>query len=152
MIVEYERDAGEPTMAGAILRDVLDVTPEMCWGGREEAVKRCLEATEAIDRYEVVAYHDNRIVGCMILVGESDSNVGPCLGVMWNFVLPEFRGALGRSFLRKAYALAKENGLPVLAFTQRIGLGEYLVKYRRVPGGKEDHKSNHEGEEAHGEV
>lgn len=137
-------------MAGAILPSVLDVTPEMCWGGREEAVRRVLEATEAVERYEVVAYHDQLVVGCMILVADDDAHVGPCLSVMWNFVLPEFRG-VGASFLRKAFSLAKENDLPVVAFAQRTGLGEYTVKYRRVPDGQKDQRVHRQDQEVHGE-
>ena len=134
VIVERAREAGDATMAEWVIEDVLDTTPEMIWGGRAEAVKRCLEVTVASNRYEMTAFAGKRPVGFCVLVGEEDANVGPCLGIMWNWVHPDYRGVVGSRFLRRAIALAKENQLPVLAYTQRVGLGEYRVRYRRVHG------------------
>lgn len=122
-------------MAAWIIEDVLDTTPEMLWGGRVEAVKRCLEATTDIDRYEMVAFVNGKPIGICVLVHENDINVGPCLGIMWNWVHPNHRG-VGSRFLRRAIELAKENRLPVLAYSQRVGEGEYRVRYRRVYGQK----------------
>lgn len=75
---------------------------------------------------------DGKLVACTVLVPDEDMHVGPCLTVMWNYVLPEYRGAIGRKFIRAAFREAVFQGLPIVAYTHRQGVGQYTTIYRRV--------------------
>lgn len=120
-------------MAEWIIDDVLKATPEMIWCSTvEETRQRLVTSCTEVLRVELMAFENNRPVGFCVLVADDDATVGPCLGVMWNFVLPEHRGTVGARFLRRAVQIAKRVDLPVLAYTHRIGEGKYTVTYRRL--------------------
>ena len=140
MIVERSRTAGDASMIEWFVEYAIKAMPELAWAGHAQAVHRIVEATAEVDRYEIVAFVGNEPAGICVLVSEDDAHVGPCLGIMWNFVRPEYSGELGGLFLKRAIELAKENGLPVVSYTHRVGLGDYRVRYRRLYGqaGKED--------------
>ncbi|QJD54803.1 GNAT family N-acethyltransferase [Pseudomonas phage MR6] len=132
------RAEGETTYVVDLLPSALLNVPEMGWGGSEEEVRlRVCEQTEQIDRYEFVAIETGRVVGCAVLAPDEDIHVGPCLTIMWNYIIPEYRGALGMRFHRLAIRLAKHLGLPVLAYTHRKGVGQYSITYRRLHGQKD---------------
>jgi len=128
--------SGDATNVVQLLPEALAETPELGWGGTfDEIASRVCTDTEQHARVELVA-HDlsGRLVGCAVLVPDEDLHVGRCLSVMWNYVLPTNRGAIGRQFMRLAVRVAKHWELPVLAYTHRIGLGRYAVTYRRLHG------------------
>ena len=129
-------DEGEPTNVVQLLPQALVETPELGWGGTfdEIAARVCL-ATEQHTRVELVAYNqDGSLVGCAVLAPDEDMQVGPNLSVMWNYVVPDYRGAIGRQFMRLAVRVAKQWGFPVLSYTHRLGLGKYAITYRRLHG------------------
>jgi len=133
VIVEHHRNAGDASMGQWLMQDVLDCFPEMTWvRDRDTALREMVLSTESIPRVELIAFHGKRPVGLCILVYENDPHVGDCLGIQWNFVLPAYRGYVGHRFLRRAIQLARGNGLKVLAYTHRTGLGQYAVHYRRI--------------------
>lgn len=130
------RNAGEVTSIVDLLSHALVELPEFAWGGSPSQTRtRMREATEQHDRVELLAVSDGGVVGCMVLVEDDDLHVGHCLTVMWNYVLPEHRGLVGRRFLRAAFGLARQAGIPVVAYTHREGVGQYRTTYRRVREG-----------------
>lgn len=92
-------------------------------------------------RVERIAYTDWGLpVGILILTEDDDMHVGRCLSVQWQYVLPEYRNAgIAHQFMRTAIQLARQEGYPVLAYSHRVGPGEYSIKYRRI-NGKENQK------------
>lgn len=122
-------------MAPKIIPAVLRHTPEMLWHSTLDEASRRLDAScEACHRIELMAFDQGALVGFCVLVAEEDANVGPCLGVMWNFVLPEYRGHVGRHFIRRALRIARQSGLRCIAYTHRLGEGRYEITYRRIHG------------------
>lgn len=122
-------------MAEWIIPDVIEHTPEMLWGCTPNEVRtRLIESCVQSERIELAAFCDNRLVGFCVLVSEEDANVGRCLGIMWNFVLPEYRGRVGQRFMRTAIRVARNAGLPIIAYTHRLGEGKYAITYRRIHG------------------
>lgn len=125
--------AGSPTYIVHLLHAARAELAEMNWGGDYETVReRMLECTESCDRVEFIAVDNNRVVGCTVCAADDDIHVGPALSVMWNYVLPEYRGAVGRKFMKWAFRQAREWQLPVIAYTHRQGVGQYTTTYRQV--------------------
>jgi glyceraldehyde-3-phosphate dehydrogenase/erythrose-4-phosphate dehydrogenase len=129
-------DAGEATNVVQLLPEALAETPELGWGGSFAAISaRVCAETEQHTRVELVAKdQEGRLVGCAVLVPDEDLHVGQCLSVMWNYVLPDHRGTIGRQFMRLAVKVAQYWELPVLSYTHRLGVGRYAITYRRLHG------------------
>lgn len=129
-------DEGEPTNVIQLLPQALAETPELGWGGTyDEIAERVCRETEQHTRVELVAYNqDGRLVGCAVLVPDEDLHVGRSLSVMWNYVSPDYRGSIGRQFMRLAVQVAKQWGFPVLSYSHRKGVGKYAITYRRLHG------------------
>lgn len=111
--------------------------PEFRW--QRTVAEQAYLIHQSIDanwRVEVVAYTDWMVpVGILILTEDDDMHVGRCLSVQWQYVLPEYRNAgIARRFMRTAIQLAQQEGYPVLAYSHRVGPGEYSIKYRRISG------------------
>lgn len=118
-----------------IAEDSLEHVPELLWGeDRAATISRMVDSCEEVERVELVAFDGERCVGICVMGTDYDCNVGPSLSIAWNFVLPEYRGIVGQRFLRRAFRLCAELCLPTLAYTHRIGEGEYVLKYRRIHG------------------
>jgi predicted N-acetyltransferase YhbS len=128
-------DEGDPTNVVQLLPQALVETPELGWGGSfDEVAARVRRETEQHTRVELVAYQDGHLVGCAVLVPDEDMHVGRNLSVMWNYVLTDHRGLIGREFMRLAVRIAKQWGFPVLTYTHRLGVGKYAITYRRLHG------------------
>lgn len=111
--------------------------PEFVWQRSEDRVIRSIcESIRSVDRLELVASTDSGYqVGIMVLAEDEDMHVGRCLSVQWQYVLPEYRNAgIAHRFMRTAIQLARQEGYPVLAYSHRVGPGEYSIKYRRING------------------
>lgn len=129
-------DEGESTNVIQLLPEALAETPELGWGGSfDEVAARVRRETEQHTRVELVAHNqDGRLVGCAVLVPDEDLHVGRSLSVMWNYVLPDYRGSIGRQFMRLAVQVAKQWGFHVLSYSHRKGIGRYAIVYRRLHG------------------
>ena len=113
--------------------------PEFMWQRSEDQVIRSIcESIRSVDRLEIVASTASGYqVGIMVLAEDEDMHVGRCLSVQWQYVLPEYRNAgIAHRFMRTAIQLARQEGYPVLAYSHRVGPGEYSIKYRRINGQK----------------
>lgn len=91
---------------------------------------RCIgEAT----RVEVCARVDTRVVGGIVLHSEFDPHVGNCMYVVFQYVLPEWRGrGISKQLLKMALEETRLQGLPVLAYTHRLRDWEYKTTYKKV--------------------
>lgn len=117
----------------ALIPSAIQATPEMVWTGTaQDATYRLIKATEDIDRWEVTATDAGRLIGYAVVAPDFDSNVGPVAGVQWLFVLPEYRGQVGREVFRGVAMAARFEELDVLAYTRRLGTGRYELHYRRL--------------------
>lgn len=98
--------------------------------------ERAVQSVQDVARYELTAEIGGRVVGAMVIALEgNDPHVGECATVMYNYVLPEYRNiGIAKHFLRAAVALTKSAGMPVLAYTHRVGAGKYLTTYRNIHG------------------
>lgn len=106
----------------------LQVTPKDDW------VRMALHSLSELDRYEVHAFADGKIVGGLVLAADPwDVHVGPCVSVFAQYVMPEWRnkGASPR-MMREAIRVARDCGAQVLAFTHRVGPWRYQTIYRRL--------------------
>lgn len=129
------RRIGDPSFISWFTADAYNQFAEMRWGTYEECHKRITESTESVERVELLAIHDGKPAGICVLVQEVDAHVGPCIGVMWQYVLPWAEQAgISRAFLRYAERLARNLNIPAIAWTHRTGLGVYSVRYRRLHG------------------
>ncbi len=98
-----------------------------------EAIKRLVEDTQAHFRAEITARDTTgKLVGFVALVEDDDSHIGELMGVQWFYVLPEYRGTVGRRLVRETHRIAKATGYEVMAYTHRLGEGRYEINYRRL--------------------
>lgn len=90
------------------------------------------------DRLEIMAFTDHGdLAGILVLVDDDDEHVGRCVSVHWQYILPEHRNTgIARQFMRAAIQCAEQGGYSVLAYSHRVGPGEYSIKYRRINGQK----------------
>lgn len=124
---------GEPCVSNSIAHAFVKDAPELTWFRTEQAALECIRnSIECDGRYELTVWIGGNPVGVAIAVPEYDEHVGQCLSVQWRFVLPEHRGAAGAVLHRKLIKLAHILNAPVLAYTRRIGLGMYQLKYTKV--------------------
>lgn len=92
-----------------------------------------LHVLSCLDRHEVAAVIDHRVVGGVIVAEDEDIHVGPCVSVFAQYVLPEYRNrGISLALMREAVRIAKELGANVLAYTHRKGPWRYETIYRRI--------------------
>lgn len=87
-----------------------------------------------MDRFELLAFDGDKLVGAMVLAFDEDEvHVGRCCYVAFAYMLPAYRGGnAGAWFYRTALRITKNCGYPVLAYTHRVRDWEYLVRYIRI--------------------
>ena len=130
--------AGDLCLGSAIIPAVYDELPEFRAGGTLVQVsRRMVDATEQLDRHEVLAVLDGSLIGFACLVEDDDMHVGRCLTLQWQYVVPEHRGKVGAKFLRLLVSLGRALGYRHVAYSHRINQHHYAIKYRRLSHGKE---------------
>lgn len=127
-------EEGESGAIAEIAEEAAREFPEFLWQSSiPEAVERLVEDTRALFRAEITARDaTGKLVGFVSLTEDDDSHVGELMGVQWFYVLPEYRGAVGRKLVREIHRIAKATGYGVLAYTHRLGEGRYEINYRRL--------------------
>ena len=132
--VDY-RDAGIRTAGREVIEEALEEFTEFTWASTPaEAAKRLIDSAEENDRAEITVRTQNgTLVGLLILAEDHDDQVGPVMGVQWNFVSADYRHqAIGQRMFREALKVAKAAKFNIMAYTHRIGEGRYEINYRRV--------------------
>lgn len=134
--VEY-LDEGVPGAACEVANAAAHEFPEMHWQcSIPEATQRLVNDTNSNTRAEITARDPSgALVGFVALAEDEDSHVGELLGVQWFYVLPEYRGEVGRKLMRVILKVAKATGYEVLAYTHRLSEGRYEINYRRLSNG-----------------
>ena len=130
--------AGDLCLGSAIIPTVYDELPEFRAGGTLIQVsKRMVDATEQLDRHEILAVLDGVLIGFACLVEEDDMHVGRCLTLQWQYVVPEHRDRIGGQFLRWLAKAGRDMGFQFIAYSHRISSRHYAIKYRSVHHGQE---------------
>lgn len=129
-----QRAEGDPSFGEWFINDAVREFEEFSWARTKlEAGEQICSDMRENGRVEILAIVGNRPAGFIILCHEHDNHIGECLGVQFNYVLPEYRNlGIVRQFFRMAEAIARENGIPVMAWTHRTGVGQYTLRYRRI--------------------
>lgn len=131
--------AGDLCLGGAVIPAVYDELPEFREGGTlPQVATRMIEATEQLDRHEVLAVLGGRLIGFACIADDVDMHVGRCLTLQWQYVVPEYRGIIGAKFLRLLVQLGRQLGYRTIAYSHRINQGHYAIKYRSISHGQED--------------
>lgn len=134
-IALYTLDAGSTTYMSPFAEAVTRELPEYSWTSPEASTERILRSVLANERIELVCKDSDTHAACAVLVAEEDDHVGPCLTVQWLYVMPAYRcTGIAKQLLVMAENLARALGLPVIAYTRRIGDVRYENVYRRVNG------------------
>lgn len=134
-IALYTLDAGSTTYMQPFAEAVTRELPEYSWTSPEASTERILRSILANERIELVCKDSDTHAACAVLVAEEDDHVGPCLTVQWLYVMPAYRcTGLAKQLLVMTEDLARALGLPVIAYTRRIGDVRYENVYRRVNG------------------
>jgi GNAT superfamily N-acetyltransferase len=130
-------DEGVPGAAHEVATLAAHEFPEMHWQcSIPEATKRLIHDTNSNTRAEITARDPSgTLVGFVVLAEDEDSHVGELLGVQWFYVLPEYRGEVGRKLMRVILKVARATGYEVLAYTHRLSEGRYEINYRRLSNG-----------------
>lgn len=129
-----QRAEGDPTFGQWFVHQAVAEFEEFSWNRTrlEAAEQICADICEN-GRVELLAISAGAPAGILVLCHEHDNHIGECLGVQFNYVLPEYRNlGIVRQFFRMAEAIARENGIPVMAWTHRTGVGQYTLRYRRI--------------------
>jgi GNAT superfamily N-acetyltransferase len=85
----------------------------------------------------VIGMFDNGVpVGGVVLSPDTDVHVGPCMSVIAQYVLPEYRNkAISMRCMREAIRITKNQYAPYnrcLAYTHRLGDWRYITTYRSL--------------------
>lgn len=138
MITLNWRRAGDLCLGAEMIDRVYAELPEFSAGGSLEEVRiRMLEATEQLDRCELLAMHGAQVIGFACIVEDDDMHAGRCLSLQWQYVVPEHRGKVGALFLRQLVKLGKSLGFKLVAYSHRVSQHHYAIKYRRIHHGQE---------------
>ena len=133
--VAHQLLPGDSTCATALASAAWSELPELQYQPCEGFLRGFTEAHEDSERVEFLAYNGPLLVGGGILVLEHDVHVGPCLSLAWQYVLPEYRHiGVVRRLHKVLVQSAKALNIPSIAYSHRIGTGEYITKYRRIHG------------------
>lgn len=136
--------SGAPSISRHLENEFLAEAPELTWFRTPDvALANIQQSVREFDRYEIAVWSERNSlpVGVAIVVEEFDDHVGQCLSVQWRFVRPAFRGCAGRELHRAVLRLAAQLDYPVVAYTRRIGLGKYELKYLRIRSSNEQKHS-----------
>ena len=105
----------------------LQAQPQELWVGKS------LAALTDLDRYEVGIYSGDAFIGGLVVGLDDEVHVGPCMTVFSQYVVPEHRNkGVAVLCMRTAIRLTKQEGMPYLAYTHRVGDWRYETLYRRV--------------------
>lgn len=109
---------------------------------RAEWVAAQLALLEDSSCIQILVWDAERLVGACIVSDDWDVHVGPCMSVLGNYVLPEYRQYHpGTLTFRTALRTARSLRFPAFAWTHRVGDWHYSTRYRRLTyGTKEEGK------------
>lgn len=128
-----ERLAGEPTLGYGLFCTAWEECVELQVQSQEYWVGSTLCMLTQHDRYEIGMFVDGVAVGGVVLMQDVDVHVGPCLSVVAQYVLPEYRNkSISLRCMAECMRIAKDSGAAVLAFTHRKGPWKYSTIYRRI--------------------
>ena len=128
-------DAGTLTVGREVVEEAVAEFTEFTWGcARADAIERIIDSIEENDRLEITARTANgTLVGILVVTDDNDDQVGPVMGVQWNFVSADYRnGPVGPRLFKGALKAAKLANHNILAYTHRLGEGRYEINYRRL--------------------
>jgi GNAT superfamily N-acetyltransferase len=104
---------------------------------------RLAEQVFGVDRWEMIAWLDDEIVGCAIIMLEEDIHVGPCVSVVHQFVSPCARNrGFARLVIKTAKRIAQAYRIGTIAYAHRLGPWRYVTTYRNVPYVQDCQESN----------
>ena len=134
VILEAESlKALEPSKNSELYSMAWDEFIELQVMDKETWLQNLHNTIEACPRWEVSASIDGKVVGGIILTNDDDVHVGPCLSVVAQYVLPEYRHrSISLHCMRIAMRTAKAFNHKVLAYSHRLGDWRYETIYRRV--------------------
>lgn len=126
------REEGDPSFGAWFIERAYNEFEEFRWtSSLAEATQRILESLVANQRYELLALAGDVPAGFAAFVLDDDMHVGQCLSIQWHYVLPEYRAlGIGTQIMRAALRTARQHKV-TLAYSHRIGVGDYAIKYRR---------------------
>lgn len=137
-MIRYEcvfLDAGTRSAGREVVDEAVEEFTEFTWASTHgEAVERIIESIEENDRAEITARTENgTLVGILVATDDDDAQVGPLMGVQWNFVLADYRqSSVGSRLFKGALKVARLGRFTTLAYTHRVGEGRYEINYRRL--------------------
>lgn len=141
-------EEGEPFDAPLLLRQAWAEFPELRYTSEQEFRHRVRASIRELDRWELLVLAEGVPVAIAVLALDDDLHVGPCVTVQWQYILPDYRGlGITKTFMRVARNVTRQLGLTVLAFSHRLGDGQYKISYRRVyvQKGQEVHQESDKG-------
>lgn len=125
--------AGEPSKNSGLYSIAWGEFIELQVMDKDTWLKNLRATIESSPRWEISATVDGKVVGGIILVNDDDVHVGPCLSVVAQYVLPEYRHrGISLHCMRIAMRTAKVFNHKVLAYSHRLGDWRYETIYRRV--------------------
>ena len=96
-------------------------------------IRNLHDALESVPRWEIGMWLGDTAVGGIVLSNDNDVHVGPCLSVIAQYVLPEYRfRSISLHCMRIAMRTARQCNIPILAYTHRKGDWRYEIIYRRT--------------------
>lgn len=95
-----------------------------------------LDLYKGFHRYEIEYWEGETLIGVAVVAKTIDFHVGPCVCVLTQYVIPQFRGRAGiaRKVLAFARNKAREDGVGFMSWSHQLDYGTQLLKYRRVYG------------------
>lgn len=132
LISRYSK-VGEAVPAPSLYIEAWNELEELQCTPRDTWVGSTITTMSSIDRYEIGVLLNGVVVSGCTLVLDDDPHVGKCLAVHANYTLKDHRNkSFGTAVFRVALRIARESGVPVLAWTHRSGPWTYKTHYRRV--------------------
>lgn len=97
-------------------------------------MQQSLAALQDIARWDIGLFDpEGRAVGGLVLTYDNDIHVGPCISVVAQYVLPEYRcKGVSLRCMREAVRIARQFGERVLAYTHRKGDWRYETIYKEL--------------------
>ena len=110
-----------------------DECVELQCSAKELWVGRVLGTLSALSRFELGIFDGTRAVGAAVIAPDHDVHVGPCMSVLAQYVMPEYRNKfISLRLMRACLALTNKSAFNVLAYTHRLGPWKYSTTYRKV--------------------
>lgn len=134
---------GEPILVEGPLINAIEHIPEFTWQtSPAEALERITQDIMANDRFEIVAKtEEGRVVAGAVMTADDDCQVGELISVQWFYVIPEYRGKVGRKMVKLSREIAASTDFKVMAFTHRRSAGRYEINYRKLEVSKDGQES-----------